>query len=206
MPNSPSPPISPFCAAPRIPAISSSRRQTWAMPPSASPTATPWPAWCAPMRHGRNWSLTARPRLLIGARLVFRDGTPDILAYPKDRKAYARLCRLISIWQAARGERRMSAGFLQTCCEYRRGLLLIVMPPADLQAAEAGSGSTGARYLAGGVHALYRRGSPPAARPEAAGAQARGIPLIAVNDALYHASGPARSAGCRHLHPRACDA
>ena len=23
-----------------------------------------------------------RPRLLIGARLVFRDGTPDILAYP----------------------------------------------------------------------------------------------------------------------------
>ena len=38
-----------------------------------------------------------RPRLLIGARLVFRDGTPDILAYPKDRKAYARLSRLISV-------------------------------------------------------------------------------------------------------------
>src|SRR5690349_23224433 len=33
------------------------------------------------------------PRLLIGTRLVFRDGTPDILAYPKDRKAYARLSR-----------------------------------------------------------------------------------------------------------------
>ena len=38
--------------------------------------------------------------LLIGARLVFRDGTPDILAYPKDRKAYGRLCRLISRRQA----------------------------------------------------------------------------------------------------------
>src|SRR3954469_18126279 len=37
-----------------------------------------------------------RPRLLTGARLVFRDGTPDIIAYPKDRTAYGRLCQLIS--------------------------------------------------------------------------------------------------------------
>ena len=28
-----------------------------------------------------------KPKLLVGARLVFRDGTPDILAYPTDRKA-----------------------------------------------------------------------------------------------------------------------
>jgi len=46
------------------------------------------------------------PRLLIGARLVFRDGTPDVLAYPKDRKAYARLSRLISVGKlrAQKGE------------------------------------------------------------------------------------------------------
>jgi error-prone DNA polymerase len=46
------------------------------------------------------------PKLLIGTRLVFRDGTPDILAYPKDRKAYARLCRLLSIGKlrAPKGE------------------------------------------------------------------------------------------------------
>jgi DNA-directed DNA polymerase III PolC len=31
-----------------------------------------------------------------GARLVFRDQTPDILAYPKDRKGWAHLCRLLS--------------------------------------------------------------------------------------------------------------
>ena len=43
-----------------------------------------------------------RPRLLIGVRLVFRDGTPDILAYPKDRKAYGRLCHLISRGNCAR--------------------------------------------------------------------------------------------------------
>ncbi len=34
---------------------------------------------------------------LIGTRLVFNDGTPDILAYPCDRAAYGRLCRLLSM-------------------------------------------------------------------------------------------------------------
>ena len=36
------------------------------------------------------------PKLLVGSRLVFVDGTPDILAYPTDRAAYGRLCRLLS--------------------------------------------------------------------------------------------------------------
>jgi error-prone DNA polymerase len=31
-----------------------------------------------------------------GARLVFSDGTPDILAYPKNRRGWANLCRLLS--------------------------------------------------------------------------------------------------------------
>ncbi|WP_160007685.1 error-prone DNA polymerase [Rhizobium sp. 18055] len=31
-----------------------------------------------------------------GARLVFSDATPDILAYPQDRKGWAHLCRLLS--------------------------------------------------------------------------------------------------------------
>ncbi len=32
-----------------------------------------------------------------GARLVFADGTPDILAYPRDRAAWGRLCRLLTL-------------------------------------------------------------------------------------------------------------
>src|SRR6266487_3521982 len=43
-----------------------------------------------------NPEVTHKPKLLIGARLVFIDGTPDILAYPRDRAAYGRLCRLLS--------------------------------------------------------------------------------------------------------------
>ena len=63
----------------------------------------------------------------MGARLVFRDGTPDILAYPQDREAYARLCRLLSIGKlrAPKGECFLDFNDL---LEYRRGLLLIVMP------------------------------------------------------------------------------
>ena len=76
----------------------------------------------------------SRPRLLIGARLVFRDGTPDILAYPKHRAAYGRLCRLLSRgklrltadkWQAPKGECHLDLVDLE---EFREGLLCIVMP------------------------------------------------------------------------------
>src|ERR1700754_4035962 len=37
-----------------------------------------------------------KPKLLIGARIVFIDGTPDILVYPRDRAAYGRLCQLLT--------------------------------------------------------------------------------------------------------------
>src|SRR5881227_3336351 len=36
-------------------------------------------------------------KLAVGARLVFADGTPDVLAYPQDRRAWGRLTRLLSI-------------------------------------------------------------------------------------------------------------
>lgn len=35
-------------------------------------------------------------RVQPGARLVFSDGTPDILAYPRNRQGWANLCRLLS--------------------------------------------------------------------------------------------------------------
>ncbi|PYF04880.1 DnaE-like error-prone DNA polymerase [Rhodopseudomonas faecalis] len=43
-----------------------------------------------------NDELIHKPKLLIGARLCFADGTPELLAYPTDRAAYGRLCRLLS--------------------------------------------------------------------------------------------------------------
>ena len=72
-------------------------------------------------------------RLAIGARLVFADGTPDItpdiLAYPRDRTAWGRLTRLLSL-----GKRRAEKGDcilrLDNLVDFITGLNLIVMAPA----------------------------------------------------------------------------
>src|ERR1700732_60182 len=61
-----------------------------------------------------------------GARLVFADGTPDILAYPRDRPAWGRLCRLLT-----RGNLRAQKGdcilYLDDLLEHGEGLELVVM-------------------------------------------------------------------------------
>ena len=68
------------------------------------------------------------PKLLIGSRLVFVDGTPDILVYPIDRTAYGRLCRLLSDGKlrAPKGECLLG---LNDLLKWQEGLLLVVMPP-----------------------------------------------------------------------------
>ena len=62
-----------------------------------------------------------------GARLVFADGTPDILAYPQDRAAWGRLVRLLTL-----GKRRVGKGecLLQRddLFAHIAGLNLIVLP------------------------------------------------------------------------------
>jgi error-prone DNA polymerase len=123
------------------------------------------------------------PRLLIGARLVFRDGTPDILAYPQDRAAYGRLCQLISLGKlrAPKGACFLDLADLLAC---RDGLLLIVMP-GELESLGPLLKSLGDdTWLAAAL--LYKgedRRRLAALARIAHGAKVR---LIAVNDALYH--------------------
>jgi len=124
------------------------------------------------------------PRLLIGARLVFRDGTPDILAYPKDRKAYARLSRLISVGKlrAQKGECLLDFADLLA---YRRGLLFIVIPPTDPQTAKPVLSQLGAdTWLAASM--LYTGEDRRRLRDLRRLAREARIKLIAVSDALYH--------------------
>jgi error-prone DNA polymerase len=68
-----------------------------------------------------------KPKLLVGARLVFIDGTPDILAYPIDRAAYGNLCRLLSAGKlrAPKGECYLA---LDDLLKWQEGLLLVVLP------------------------------------------------------------------------------
>jgi error-prone DNA polymerase len=66
-------------------------------------------------------------RLIVGARLVFVDGTPDIVAYPTTRKGWGRLTRLLTTGnlRARKGGCILRFGDL---CDHLEDLLLIVLP------------------------------------------------------------------------------
>ena len=68
-------------------------------------------------------------RLAVGARLVFADATPDILAYPRDRTGWAQLTRLLTL-----GKRRAEKGactlFFDDLLAHSAGLNLIVLADA----------------------------------------------------------------------------
>ena len=165
-----------------------------------------------------------------GARLVFADGTPDILAYPRDRPAWGRLCRLLT-----RGNLRAQKGdcilVLDDLLEHIDGLELVVMerstreveapPPEKWKSMNAAGGTAAAtaviapraacdqarlKLVAGcnkpSLLAVLRGAAPGRVRL-AAGMLFRGddrvrlarraelarradVPLIAVNDVLYH--------------------
>ena len=124
------------------------------------------------------------PRLLVGARLVFRDGTPDILVYPRDRPAYGRLCQLLSLGKsrAPKGECFLDLDDL-LCC--REGFLLIVMPPAQPESVKDTLKALGGdTWLAASL--LYTGEDRRRLRDLNRLARAVRVPLIAVNDALYH--------------------
>ena len=121
-------------------------------------------------------------RLVVGARLVFSDGTPDIVAYPVSRHGWGRLTRLLSTGnlRAQKGDCILHLADLLEHCD---DLLLIAM---------------------GGDEALLRtlkRARPKsvwlAATMPQSGADTRRLaelqrisaatnaPLLATNDALY---------------------
>ena len=126
----------------------------------------------------------------VGVRLVFSDGTPDILAYPTDRTAYGRLCRLLTV-----GNRRAEKGDcilkLDDLIEFAEGLLLIVIPPRP-NIAQANPTLKRLREIASGrlwlaANIAYRGDEQRHIKRIAELAQDHKIPPIAIGDVLYHA-------------------
>ncbi len=72
----------------------------------------------------------ALPRFVTGARLVFVDGTPDIIAYPTDRAAWGRLTRLLTTGNL-RAEKGDCILRLPDLLAFHEGLQLIVMPASS---------------------------------------------------------------------------
>ena len=126
-------------------------------------------------------------RLLTGTRLVFNDGTPDIIAYPETRAGWGRLTRLLTL-----GNRRAKKGAceigLRDLLADPEDLLLVLIPPDRLTGLETvltrmAEAAPGAVWL--GV-AMHRRGDDRRrlVRLKAIATQV-GTPLLAVNDVLY---------------------
>lgn len=64
-----------------------------------------------------------------GARLVFADGTPDVLAFPQNRRGWAHLCRLLSCGNLRADDKGNCTLFLPDLLEWQAELQLILMPP-----------------------------------------------------------------------------
>ncbi len=78
-------------------------------------------------------------RVVSGVRLVFCDGMPDILAYPRDRAAYGRLCRMLT-----RGNiRAVKGGCLLTFADlldHAEGQQVVVLAASSFEPDEAAEG------------------------------------------------------------------
>ncbi|MCJ2185020.1 error-prone DNA polymerase, partial [Novosphingobium sp. 1949] len=121
-------------------------------------------------------------RLAVGARLVFADGTSDIIAYPATRHGWGRLTRLLTL-----GNRRARKGecqlHLTDLLDHAEDLLLIAME-ADRALLERLVGARpGAVWLAA---SMLREGRDARRLKEREALAAQlGVPLLATNDALY---------------------
>ena len=132
-----------------------------------------------------------RPRFSPGARLVFHDGTPDILAYPQNRAAWGRLSRLLTLGNS-RAEKGACHLGLDDLLGLQEGLQLILMPgaasPATLQ--QLRQAAEGRLWFAAICH--FQGSMRRSLAQRHALAERWQVPLIACNDALMH--DPARRA------------
>ena len=121
-------------------------------------------------------------RLVVGARLVFADGTPDIIAYPVNRQGWGRLTRLLSAGnlRAQKGDCILE---LQDLLDHCDDLLLIATGGDEVLLRTLKKARRKSVWLA----ATMSRSGTDARRAielERLSA-ATGIPLLATNDALY---------------------
>jgi error-prone DNA polymerase len=133
-------------------------------------------------------------KLLVGTRLVTADGF-EVLAYPTDRIAYGRLCRMITAGNLKAKKSECHLTF-EDILGASAGQIFITLPPLPGHSATCKSDfpsrlgalaatAPGRTFLAG-VH--YHRGDEPRRLGQLAElADQFHAPLVAVNDVFYHA-------------------
>ncbi|HXG78645.1 MAG TPA: PHP domain-containing protein, partial [Methyloceanibacter sp.] len=86
-------------------------------------------------------------KFIVGTRLDLQDA-PSLLAYPTDRAAYGRLCRLLTLGQR-RAEKGACTLYLADVAAHAEGLIFIALPPNGFPFPCKGEGSDGRRPSAG---------------------------------------------------------
>jgi error-prone DNA polymerase len=139
--------------------------------------------------------VTHKPKLLIGSRIVFIDGTPDILVYPRHREAYGRLCQLLTRGKRGDDFNKVEKGEchlrLDDLMEFAEGQLLVLTLPHRFEQAAAlkildrlrDSRADGV-WLAASL--LYRGDDRRRLMRLGHVAAAARVPLLATNEVLYH--------------------
>ena len=130
-------------------------------------------------KREQNLSLRYHP----GVRLVFADGTPDVLAYPRDRAGWGRLCRLLTVGNL-RAEKGDCILRLDDLLAHIFGLELIAMGGHGPSLARLREAAPRRVRLAASM--LYRGRDRARLTRMKEFARAACVPLIAVNDVLYH--------------------
>jgi error-prone DNA polymerase len=129
---------------------------------------------------------TAGLRLIVGARIDLADA-PSVLIYPTDREAYARLTRLLTLGKrrAEKGQCLLARADLLAHAE---GQMAIALPGAgaDFAAHLRGLAQAFGERLSLGAHHLYAGDDAARLARLAAVSAETGVPLVAVNDVLYH--------------------
>jgi error-prone DNA polymerase len=162
-----------------------------------------------------NREAMGRTRVVTGARLAFDDGTPNLLAYPRDRAAYGRLCRMLTAGnlRAPKGECHLR---IEDALDHGEGLQVVALPSAPphpsppatpspasgrrdaplarLRERGWGEGKALARLREAfgerlwiGASLTYGEDMRSGLAQRARLAKALGRPLIATNEALMHA-------------------
>ena len=131
-------------------------------------------------------------RVLVGARLDLADG-PPLLCYPRDRAAYGRLSRLLTLGQgrAAKGGCLLH---LRDVLDQAGEQVLIAIPPAMLPDRNFAAAVTRLRReAAGSLHiaaSMPYRGDDRARLNRLRNFAVRtGLPVVATNDVHYHVPG-----------------
>ncbi len=128
------------------------------------------------------------PKLIVGCRLVLRDCPADWVALPRDRAAYQRLTRLLTL-----GKRRAEKGAchldLRDLLQGAEGMILIAIPKASLRACRDVLQQVQRRYPGHvflGAAPRYDGSDQAYLNACATLAQRCATPMVAVGDVLMH--------------------